>query len=319
MTSQDHTGMPPLRPGDPRDVAGYPLLRRIGEGGMGAVYLSRTRGGQPVAIKVIREEFARDGEFRRRFEQEVRAARTVQGYHVVPVVDHDTAGTTPWLACRYVPGLSLEQALDRFGPLPLTTVFQVAGCVAEALRSVHAAGIVHRDLKPSNVLLATDGPWVIDFGIARAEDGTRLTVSGGMIGTPHFMSPEQALGEPVTPAGDVFALGLIAAVAATRRHPYGEGSAITLATRIANTEQRPPDLSGYQPELRALLARCLDADPAARATPEELADLCNRVLPRPLRAFERWLPAPLAEEIRRREAAVRRLLGGDAPDRKSVV
>ncbi|MFF3071886.1 serine/threonine-protein kinase [Kitasatospora sp. NPDC057936] len=313
MTSQDHTGMPPLRPGDPRDVAGYPLLRRIGEGGMGAVYLSRTRGGQPVAIKVIREEFARDGEFRRRFEQEVRAARTVQGYHVVPVIDHDTGGTTPWLACRYVPGLALDQALGGFGPLPLTTVFQVVGCVAEALRAVHAAGIVHRDLKPSNVLLASDGPWVIDFGIARAEDGTRLTASGSMIGTPHFMSPEQALGEPVTQAGDVFALGLIAAVAATERHPYGEGSAITLATRIANTEYRPPDLSGYQPELRALLARCLHADPAARATPEELADLCNRVLPRPLRAFEHWLPAPLAGEIRRRETAVRRLLDGDAP------
>ncbi|WP_326847279.1 protein kinase domain-containing protein [Streptomyces kaniharaensis] len=192
-------------------------------------------------------------------------------------------------------------------------MFQVAGCVAEALRAVHAAGIVHRDLKPSNVLLATDGPWVIDFGIARAEDGTRLTVSGAMIGTPHFMSPEQALGEPVTLAADVFALGLIAAVAATGRHPYGEGSAITLATRIANTEHRPPDLSGYPAELRALLARCLHADPAARATPEELADLCNRVLPRPLRAFEHWLPEPLAGEIRRRETAVRRLLDGDAP------
>lgn len=315
MTSQDHTDMPPLRPGDPREVAGYPLLRRIGEGGMGAVYLSRTRGGQPVAIKVIREEFARDGEFRRRFEHEVRAARTVQGYHVVPVVDHDTGGTTPWLACRYVPGLSLDQVVRHFGPLPLFTTLQVAGCVAEALRSVHAAGIVHRDLKPGNIMLATDGPWVIDFGVARAEDATRLTAGGGMIGTPHFMSPEQALGEPVTAAGDIFALGLIAAVTATGRHPYGEGSAITLATRIANTDHRPPDLSGYPADLRTLLDRCLHADPAARATAEELAALCDRTLPRPLRAFDGWLPTRVAEAIGHRAAAVRGVLGdGDAAE-----
>ncbi|MER5640138.1 serine/threonine-protein kinase [Kitasatospora sp. NPDC002227] len=306
--------IPPLRPEDPREVAGYQLLRRIGEGGMGSVYLSCSRGGQPVALKVIRAEFAQDAEFRRRFQQEVQAARLVQGYHVVPVVDHDTTGTMPWLACRYVPGLALNQALDRFGPLPLTSVLQLVGCVAEALRAVHAAGVIHRDLKPSNVLLGADGPWVIDFGIARATEATQLTMSGGLIGTPQYMSPEHALGESLTPATDLFALGLIAAVAATGRHPYGDAGALTVATRIANTELRPPDLTGYPAELRPVLERCLAADPAARATPAELAELCERAAGRPLRDFTGWLPAAPTAEIDRREAAVgRALAAGPTP------
>jgi serine/threonine protein kinase len=300
--------LPSLRPDDPSDIAGYQLLRRIGEGGMGSVYLSRTRGGQPVALKVIRGEFAQDEEFRRRFQQEVQAARQVQGYHVVPVVDHDTTGTMSWLACRYVPGLALDKVLTRHGALPLPVVLQLVGCIAQALRAVHAAGVIHRDLKPSNVLLGADGPWVIDFGIARAADATQLTVSGGLIGTPQFMSPEHALGDTLTPATDVFALGLIAAVAATGRHPYGDSGAITLATRIANTELRPPDLSGYPAELQPLLRRCLVADPAARATPAELAELCDQAAGRSLRDFEGWLPAALAAEIVSSETAVQQAL-----------
>ncbi|AUG76474.1 serine/threonine protein kinase [Kitasatospora sp. MMS16-BH015] len=309
---QQRTEMPPLRPDDPREVAGYQLLRRIGEGGMGAVYLSRTRGGQPVAVKVIRGEYARDEEFRRRFQQEVAAARLVQGYHVVPVVDHDATGATPWLACRYVPGLALDEVLDRFGPLPTETVLQLIGCAAEALRAVHAAGVIHRDLKPGNVLLGADGPWVIDFGIARAADATQLTRSGGLIGTPQYMSPEHALGEPLTGASDVFSLGLIAAVAATGRHPYGDSGAITLATRIANTEARPPSLADYPAELRPLLERCLAADPADRATPAEIAALCEAAAGRPLRDFDRWLPPAPATAIAQREAAVQRALATDA-------
>lgn len=311
---QDRSEIPPLRPGDPREVAGYQLLRRIGEGGMGSVYLSRTRGGQPVALKVIRAEFAQDEEFRRRFQQEVQAARLVQGYHVVPVVDHDTTGTMPWLACRYVPGLALDEALTRFGRLSAAVVLQLVGCTAEALRAVHAAGVIHRDLKPSNILLGADGPWVIDFGIARATDATQLTMSGGLIGTPQYMSPEHALGRPLTPATDVFALGLIAAVAATGRHPYGDSGAITLATRIANTELRPPDLTGYPAELRPVLERCLAADPASRATPAELAELCEQAAGRSLRDFAGWLPTALATEIAQREAAVQQALAaGPAP------
>lgn len=221
-------------------MAGYRLLARIGEGGMGSVYLSRTRGNQPVALKVIRREYAQDPEFRRRFEQEARSARQVQGYHIVPVVDHDTNGPQPWLATTYVPGLALDDVLALYGPLPLAAALQLTGCAADALHSVHKAGVIHRDLKPSNVLIGSEGPWVIDFGIARAADATQLTRSGGFIGTPQYMSPEHANGLPLTPATDIFSLGLIAAVCATGRHPYGDAGAITVAAQIANTGVRPP-------------------------------------------------------------------------------
>ncbi|WP_374985439.1 serine/threonine-protein kinase [Streptomyces fradiae] len=230
----------PLGPGDPREVSGYRLLARIGEGGMGSVYLTRTRGRQPVALKMIRREYAEEPEFRRRFAREIHAARHVRGYHLVPVLDHDADGPQPWLATAYVPGLALDEALDAWGPLPVQTVLRLVAGVARGLEAVHAAGVVHRDLKPGNVMLAADGPWVIDFGIARAADSTRLTRSGGLVGTPQFMSPEQGTGGHITPASDVFSLGLIAAVAATGLHPYGPGGALTIATQIANTAERPP-------------------------------------------------------------------------------
>lgn len=282
-------------------MAGYRLLARIGEGGMGSVYLSRTRGNQPVALKVIRREYAQDEEFRRRFEQEAAAARRVQGYHIVPVVDHDTTGPQPWLATVYVPGLALDRVLALHGTLPLSTVLQLTGCAAEALHAVHKAGVIHRDMKPSNILIGSDGPWIIDFGIARAADATQLTRSGGLIGTPQFMSPEHANGQEQTPAADIFSLGLIAAVAATGRHPYGDSGAITLATKIANTEFRPPDLTSYPEPLRTVLERTLAADPAARPSPSELAALCEELAERPLRDFTDWLPAPVAAGIARQE------------------
>ncbi|MEU7724369.1 serine/threonine-protein kinase [Streptomyces sp. NPDC040724] len=282
-------------------MSGYRLLARIGEGGMGSVYLSRTRGNQPVALKVIRREYAQDPEFRRRFEQEARSARQVQGYHIVPVVDHDTNGPQPWLATTYVPGLALDDVLALHGPLPPAAALQLTGCAAEALHSVHKAGVIHRDLKPSNVLIGSEGPWVIDFGIARAADATQLTRSGGFIGTPQYMSPEHANGLPLTPATDIFSLGLIAAVCATGRHPYGDSGAITVAAQIANTETRPPDLTGYPEPLRTVLQHCLAADPQARPTPSGLAELCQELSGRQLRDFGGWLPVPVASDIARRE------------------
>ncbi|MFD5251833.1 serine/threonine-protein kinase [Streptomyces bobili] len=297
--------MSPLGPEDPRELAGYRLLARIGEGGMGCVYLSRTRGNQPVALKVIRREYAQDKEFRRRFEQEATSARRVQGYHIVPVVDHDTTGPQPWLATAYVPGLALDQLLTGYGTLPLTTVLQLTGCAAEALHAVHKAGVIHRDMKPSNILIGSEGPWIIDFGIARAADATQLTRSGGFIGTPQFMSPEHAGGQDLTPATDVFSLGLIAAVAATGRHPYGDAGAITLAAKIANSESRPPDLTAYPEPLRAVLERTLAADATSRPRPAELAELCQELSGRPLRDFIGWLPEPVAADIARREQLVR--------------
>ncbi|WP_406083842.1 protein kinase domain-containing protein [Streptomyces virginiae] len=301
MTNTDDAVLRPLGPGDPQEIAGYRLLAKIGEGGMGSVYLSRTRGNQPVALKVIRRDFAQEQDFRVRFEREVQAARRVQGYHIVPVLDHDTSGEQPWLATAFVPGLALDDALDTHGPLPLSAVFQLIGCTAQALHSIHAASVVHRDLKPSNILLGSNGPWVIDFGIARATDTTQLTRSGGFIGTPQYMSPEHALGRTVTAATDVFALGLIAAVVATGRHPYGDGAGLSIAAAIANTPQQAPDLSGYPEPLRQLLERCLHSDAEQRPTPAELAEWCGRAAGRELRDFDGWLPAPLTAEIARRE------------------
>ncbi|MFE3764569.1 serine/threonine-protein kinase [Streptomyces sp. NPDC059104] len=298
-----HSAGERLRDEDPREIAGYRLLARIGEGGMGTVYLSRTRGEQPVALKVIRREYGSDPGFRSRFEQEVRAARRVQGYHVVPVVDHDTTGEQPWLASMFVPGLSLHEALVAHGPLPLPAVLRLVGCTARALTAIHTAGVVHRDLKPSNILLSDQGPYVIDFGIARAADATQLTASGGIVGTPQFMSPEHALGDPVGPAADVFSLGLIAAVAATGRHPYGDGGALTLAAQIANTAVRPPRLDVYDDTLRPLLERCLSADPAGRIGTEELAALCEQSAGHSPNDFTGWLPQPLTEELAARRRA----------------
>ncbi|WP_327252416.1 serine/threonine-protein kinase [Streptomyces sp. NBC_01244] len=303
MTIGSGSVLAPLEPQDPRETAGYRLIARIGEGGMGTVYLSHTRGGQPVALKLIRREFGQDPDFRSRFEQEVRAARRVQGYHLVPVLDHDTTGALPWLASEFVPGLSLHDTLNTYGPLPLSAVFQLVGCTARALGSIHAAGVVHRDLKPANLLLGAAGPYVIDFGIARAADSTQLTRTGGVIGTPQYMSPEHALGAEVTPASDLFAVGLIAAVAATGRHPYGTGGATALGVRIANTDRLPPDLNGYPAELRPLLERCLTADPAARIGTDELAALCELFAGRPLNDFDGWLPEPVGQEIARRVRA----------------
>ncbi|MFE5754670.1 serine/threonine-protein kinase [Streptomyces massasporeus] len=291
----------PLDPEDPREMAGYPLLARVGEGGMGTVYLSRTRGNQLVALKVIRRDYAQDQAYRRRFEQEANAARQVRGYHIVPVADHDTSGAQPWLATTYVPGLALDEVLAVYGPLSLHAALQLTGCAAEALHAVHKAAVIHRDMKPSNILIGSQGPWVIDFGIARAADAIQLTRSGGLIGTPQFMSPEHASGRDLTPATDIFSLGLVAAVAATGRHPYGDAGAITLATQIANTENRPPDLTGYPEPLRTILERCLAADPWTRPTAAELTTLCEELSGRPLRDFTDWLPAPVAADIAERE------------------
>ncbi|MEV6108706.1 serine/threonine-protein kinase [Streptomyces sp. NPDC051940] len=292
-----------LTPDDPREIAGYRLTARLGEGGMGTVYLSHTRGGQPVALKLIRREYGRDPEFRRRFEQEVRAARRVQGYHLVPVVDHDTSGELPWVASEYVPGVALEDALRSYGALPLPAVFQLVGAAARALGAIHTADVVHRDLKPSNIMLAASGPYVIDFGIARAADATKITTTGGLIGTPQYMSPEHALGDTVGPATDLFSLGLIAAVAATGRHPYGDGGGLTVATKIANTAVRPPDLSEYPGLLRPLLERCLVADPGERTGSAELSELCERYGERAPRDFAGWLPERLAADVARRARA----------------
>ncbi|NEB74401.1 serine/threonine protein kinase [Streptomyces sp. SID14478] len=265
----------PLQQDDPAVVAGYRLAARLGAGGMGRVYLSHTQGGRPVAIKVVRPELADDPGFLRRFRHEMEAARRVRGAYTAELIDGDADGAPPWLATLYVPGPSLAEAVARRGPLPVPALLWLTAGVAEALQAIHAVGIVHRDLKPSNVLLAADGPRVIDFGISVAADGTSYTATGVTIGTPQFMAPEQAAGGPVTAATDVFSLAQTVAFAALGTSLYGDGPAVSVLYRIVHSE---PDLSALPPELRPLLARCLAADPAQRATPAEVVEWCRERL-----------------------------------------
>ncbi|QHC24760.1 serine/threonine-protein kinase [Streptomyces sp. GS7] len=291
----------PLEGDDPRAIAGYRLTARLGSGGMGKVYLSYTPGGRPVAIKVIRPEFSEDPEFRRRFTQEAHAAQRVQGLFTAPVIDSDTDGATPWLATAYVPGPSLAEAVAAHGQLPVSTVLLLVAGVAEALQVIHRAGIVHRDLKPSNVLLAADGPRVIDFGIARAADAPSLTGSGVTVGTPAFMAPEQAAGTSITPAADVFALGQVAAYAATGTPAFGKGTAHGVLYRIVHEE---PDLSRIPHEIRELVGRCLTKDVAGRPSVAEVIALCAAASGQTqLRRPEHWLPTAVAADLATRAAA----------------
>ncbi|MFC9247721.1 protein kinase [Streptomyces sp. NPDC057136] len=285
----------PLQDDDPRTVGPYRLMARLGSGGMGRVYLSHTPGGRPVAVKVIRPELADDADFRDRFRQEVANARRVQGVCTAPVLDSDTEGLVPWLATAYVSGPSLADAVKQHGPLPRETVLLLTAGVAEALQDIHRAGVVHRDLKPSNVLLAVDGPRVIDFGVARAVDATSLTRSGSAIGTPAFMAPEQALGGEITGATDVFALGQIAAFAATGSGAFGDGPSHGVLYRIVHEDPQLGELPDY---LAELVAGCLHKEPQRRLTPAEVVRLCAAADPEgDLRRADSWLPASVAGQL----------------------
>ncbi|MEO3752887.1 serine/threonine-protein kinase [Streptomyces sp. B6B3] len=292
----------PLEPDDPPAVGRYPLAARLGAGGMGRVYLSYTPGGRALAIKVVKPELGADPRFRQRFRQEVQAAERVRGVYTAPVVDSDTEGPRPWLATAYVPGPSLSDAVTRHGPLPVQTVLPLLAGIAEALEAIHAAGLVHRDLKPSNVLLAADGPRVIDFGIAQAVEATSsLTSTGVVVGTPTFMSPEQAAGGTVGPATDVFALGHLAAYAATGSPAFGEGTSHAVLYRIVHEW---PDLSAVPEPLRTLAGRCLAKDPAARPSATEVVGLCRAALPQAHPSGPGgWLPAVVAAELAGRASA----------------
>ncbi|MFD8596430.1 serine/threonine-protein kinase [Kitasatospora sp. NPDC059646] len=301
---------------DPSTIGDYRLLRRLGAGGMGRVYLGRTAGGRTVAVKAVRPELADDPEFRARFRQEVSAARRVGGRWTAPVLDADTDGPRPWVATGYIAGPSLGAAVHAGGPLPTASVHALGARLAEALEQVHALGLVHRDVKPSNVLLTLDGPRLIDFGVARALDAAAaLTRSGYVVGSPGFMSPEQAAGSPVGPAGDVFALGAVLAFAATGTAPFGEGvSAAVLLYRVLHEE---PDLRGLDGDLRETVTACLAKDPADRPGPTELR---ARLAPGAAAVGPgTGLPGPLAAAVGR--AAVELLdLEADTPsDRPSAM
>ncbi|CAM5258578.1 Serine/threonine-protein kinase PknD [Streptomyces tendae] len=253
----------PLLPDDPRLLGGHRIMRRLGSGGMGQVYLGRSPGGRLVAVKTVHEHLARDPRYRERFRREATAARAVTGAHTAPVLDADPDSVVPWLATAFLPGVTLRHAVVAGGPLNAQAVRSLGACLAEALVSIHAADIVHRDLKPSNVLLTADGPRVIDFGIARAAGDLGLTEAGAMIGTPGFMAPEQVAGEDAGPAADVFALGAVLAFAATGEQPFGSGPVAVLLYRATHEEPHldgVPDTAG----LRALVSGCLRKEPWRR-------------------------------------------------------
>jgi serine/threonine kinase PknH len=288
-------------PGDPAELAGYRISGRLGAGGMGRVYLAFTPAGRPVALKVLRPELGDDPEFRARFRQEVAAARRVSGLFTAQVLHADPDGSPPWLVTAYVAGQSLAQAVADHGPLPEGSVLLLAAGVAEALQGIHAAGLVHRDLKPSNVLLAADGPRVIDFGIARAAQATTLTRTGYRVGSPQFMAPEQVQGGPLSGAADVFALGALAAYAATGRPPFGDGDVAAVMYRVLHAD---PDTGGCPDPLRALITDCLAKDPSARPAPAQVVDRCRACAPGGTLEFTAsWLPAAITAGLPPQTAA----------------
>jgi Tol biopolymer transport system component len=254
-------------------VGPYRLEAVLGEGGMGRVYLGRTPAGSAVAVKVVRREYAADPAFRRRFRQEVATARRVQGLYTVPVVDADTQADEPWLATAYIPGPSLQYAVTQDGPLSVEATLRLIARVAEALQSIHAAGVIHRDLKPSNVILTVEGPKVIDFGIARAADATSITGTGVQPGTPAYMAPEHIRGDTLTPAADVFALGILTHFAATGELAFGGGSAPAIIHRIMEQE---PDLHGCPEPTRTIAAACMTKNPQQRPSPADVIHQCHQ-------------------------------------------
>ncbi|MFF5762835.1 bifunctional serine/threonine-protein kinase/ABC transporter substrate-binding protein [Streptomyces tanashiensis] len=292
--------MQPLRRTDPSTIAGYRLLGRLGAGGMGVVYLARSAGGALAALKLIRAEHAADPGFRARFRRETTAAERITGRWVVRVLGADPEAREPWLATEYVPGPSLAEAVALHGALPEPTVRTLGARLADALDGMHAAGLVHRDVKPGNVLLALDGPRLIDFGIARVSGATALTATDAMIGTPGFLAPEQAriagAGE-VGPAADVFSLGCVLAYALTGERPFGTGGVAAVVYRTVHEE---PDLAEVPDTILPLVTACLAKDPEARPTAADV----RAALGEADEPAGDWLPAGLPTLIAQRSSRV---------------
>ncbi|MFG1856473.1 PQQ-binding-like beta-propeller repeat protein [Actinomadura geliboluensis] len=293
--------MEPLQPGDPDRIGPYRVVARLGAGGMGRVYLARSRSGRPVAVKVVHSRYAGQARYRARFRREVDAARRVVGAFTAPVLDAGADAPTPWLATAYLPGPSLREAVAEFGPLPADAARALAAGLAEALAAIHRGGLVHRDLKPANVLLTAGGPRVIDFGIARPDDAAPLTRAGHPIGSPGFMSPEQVRGREIGPASDVFTLGATLAYAASGVEPFGTGPVHARHLRVMNVQA---DLGAItEPWLRDLVTACLRAEASTRPSAAEVLDRLGALGGPPLLGVG-WLPAPVAAEVERRTAEV---------------
>ncbi|MFJ4090225.1 serine/threonine-protein kinase [Kitasatospora sp. NPDC089913] len=275
---------PPTVPaqGDLGRLGRFRLTGELGRGGMGTVYLGLTPGGRPVAVKAVNPELAADPAFRRRFAREIEAARRVGGFHTAPVVDADPYGSPPWLATEYIPGPSLQEVLRRHGPVPGRTLHALAAGIAEALEEIHRCGVIHRDLKPGNVIVSGTGPRLIDFGIARAADDTRLTSTGFVVGTAGFVAPEQLSGAPVTPAVDLYAFGMVLCHAGGAA-PFAPGVPLESALGLLPAQ------------LAAVVLRCLDHDPGRRPTASDvLRQLSGHRIEN-----DDWLPPPVQTMVER--------------------
>ncbi|MEU3772326.1 PQQ-binding-like beta-propeller repeat protein [Streptomyces sp. NPDC032472] len=301
---------------DPRRIGPFEVLGRLGAGGMGLVYLARSASGRRVAIKTVRTELAEDQLFRVRFTREVEAARAVSGFYTAAVVDADPRAAVPWLATAYVPAPSLEEIVNECGPMPAQAVRWLAAGIAEALQSIHGAGLVHRDLKPSNVLVVEDGPRVIDFGIASGVSNTRLTMTNVAVGTPAYMSPEQAKdSRSVKGASDVFSLGSTLVFAATGHPPYHGANPVETVFMLLREE---PNLEGLPDELRPLIESCMQMDATQRPTP---ADLQAQLAPHLFDGGDdsgtasAWLPGRAMAMIEARRAGGQRTNAVPAPGR----
>ncbi|MEV6095070.1 serine/threonine-protein kinase [Nocardia sp. NPDC051981] len=280
--------MKALTPQDPKWLGRNRTIAVIGRGGMGRVLLGRTPTGRLVAIKQIHPHLAGDPQFRDRFAREVEACRQLTGAYTAAVIDSDTESESPWLATEYINAPDLKTVIDECGPLNLGGLRLLATGLASALLEIHRAGLLHRDLKPGNVLLTGEGPRIIDFGIARAQDSDALTATGTVLGSPAYMSPEQAEGRPLTAAADVYSVGAILAMAATGSSPFPGVSTPQVLYSVIHTM---PNTEGVPVALRESVDACLSKDPARRPTAEELLDAASRIQPEPM-----W-PAPVTARI----------------------
>jgi serine/threonine protein kinase len=308
MVSQ--SGREPLRRWDPDRIGPYVILGRLGAGAMGQVYLGRSAAGRLVAVKTIKVELAEEAGFRTRFAQEVAAARRVSGVFTASVVEADPEADLPWLATAFVPAPSLSRLVRACGPLPTATVRWLAAGCAEALVSIHRAGLVHRDLKPSNVLVAPDGPRVIDFGVARAAERIELTAAHGAVGTPAYMAPEQARDTQQTSvASDVYSLGATLTYAATGHPPYEGDTAMDVLARLAN---EPPDLSGLPDALTDLVTDCMERVPRMRPTSSAVLARLGQFTEAGLAGEHSYLPETAMDLIREYQRSPLPA-GGDLP------
>ncbi|AKH85168.1 hypothetical protein AA958_26365 [Streptomyces sp. CNQ-509] len=292
--------MKPLGTGDPLRLGPYRLIGVLGAGGMGKVYLGRDSSGRPAAIKVLRPELAHQSNLAQRFVREAHAAQAVQSPGVARVLGAETEGGRPWIACEFLAGPTLAEAVERYGPLDGTALRAVGAALANTLTDIHAAGLVHRDVKPPNIVLTATGPRIIDFGIARPEHGLTLTSTGEAPVTPGYGPPEQVLGQRVGPPADVFALGAVLTLAATGQTAYQGSHVAAVQYEVVHGE---PRLEGLPPDLYPLIAPCLAKDPAYRPTPPQIA----AALAPPPGAAAVWEQGPLAQDIGGREQEAARL------------